>query len=374
MMKSFIPFLVFVLLFQTLKAGTPSFVSGNGAVETAVSPCNLPAPANFTLTGVTSYSISTSWDPVSGASAYDVDVYENLPGGGQVWVAGTTTSGTSATVDVPPGGSGSYDVSVAAICNDGTESSNRSWLYRVEIIIVEIIAGMTPPDCPTGYTEYDGSVDVYVPWEQGYQYQFDVMYANRISRFGVTMETSFSMEIGKVDESYYSPYWVSKPYGVTMSGFTVPPPLSNSKLMWVRDGEGVSEFPVYRIEYQKAPNNRLLLRFTDYGGEDYYLRFYNCQESSERSDAAAEGDFTTDNLAVQNPFTDQLKIGVPGGKFEVPFVCTLFDLNGRVALRQSATVPGETMVLPTESLAPGFYVLQIQTSGGNRTFKVMKAF
>lgn len=373
MMKSFIPFLVFVLAFQTMQGAALRFSLVSSNPETVASPCELPAPANFILTGVTSYSISTAWDPVAGALAYDVDVYENLAGGGQIWVAGTTTTGTSATVNVPPGGSGSYDVSVAAICSDGTESSNRSWLRDVEIIIVEVIAGMTPPDCPGSSTEYDADAHIYVPWEPGKAYQFDVMRANRISRYGVIINTSNSMAVGKVDESNYSPSWVSSPYGETMNGFTVPPPLSNSKALLIKDaGQGVSEAPVYRVEYQKTQDSRLYLYFIDMAGEGYTLQFYNCQETSDRSGAPAVRDLT-DQLTVQNPFSAQIRIDVSAGKIETPVDCTLFDLNGRVVLRQSASID-HTMFLPAEFLKPGFYFLQIQTPGGIRTFKVLKSF
>jgi subtilisin family serine protease len=62
-----------------------------------------------------------------------------------------------------------------------------------------------------------------------------------------------------------------------------------------------------------------------------------------------------------NPASDRIVIRLPAGSLG-PYTLKYYDLNGAIADAQSVSLPGEVM-LPA-GLAPGFYILELNSPGG----------
>ena len=74
------------------------------------------------------------------------------------------------------------------------------------------------------------------------------------------------------------------------------------------------------------------------------------------------------SLVYPNPFSNKLNISIPYDKES--YHIAIYSLAGKKVLEKMTS---ENTVIDTQSLAPGVYVVQVNTKTTNRTFKVIKA-
>lgn len=367
----------------------PHRVAGNSFLPTepplfnttAGNLCNLPAPANFQVTSASSSSVSLAWDAVSGASSYYVAALDDVS---QLVVDDAIVTATSATLYPPPGCK--VDLQVYAICPDQSTSIYYNEIVNFTLIITELIVEYSAPcDDP----EYDqGPIttgSVYVPWDFGYTYWFDVeeLATEKISRYEVRMEYSGSntekLSVSRVLEQYYSNAWYSVESAATLgTSFYSSPPVYNFYTMQIARTSQSGTQPVYFIHYNFpvncAGNSCLEIEFIQHhiGYAINFLTGSNCA-SEERSDGTEwVSNLPKDRLPAiaASPFSTSLRISnIQPEATTVHF--SLFDLSGRVALDQ--TYPAASAhELATPDLPPGFYLLRIENGRAIQTLKVVK--
>lgn len=352
--------------------------------------CNLPAANNFKVTSTTSYSVSMAWDAVPGAVAYYVVALDNVS---QLVVDDETVTTTNATLYPTPGST--VDLQVYAICPDQTMSTAYAEVSNFTLIITELVLELSAPCQTPVYSSaafYSGTVNV--PWQDGYTYWFDVVERNtrKVARYELKMEdiapNQEKLTIRKVPETYYSSNaWYSHASASDFgsSNFQAPPP-TRTDFEKMQVGKPYEELdsnyvlPVYWVQFQLlnvSSQPDLAVSF-EQKNTNYAVMFpfgAECEGTSlidNQSESRMNVIQPVDKRAVfaASPFSTTLRVGnLATESSTVRF--TLCDLSGRTVLQRSLpAAPGYD--LPTETLAPGFYLLHIEHGASRQVLKVVK--
>ena len=77
-------------------------------------------------------------------------------------------------------------------------------------------------------------------------------------------------------------------------------------------------------------------------------------------------------LTYPNPVMNELRITVPNNWQNKPAVFEMFNANGQVSSRKSASGCSQTETINTSNLAPGFYIVRVSCEGQNAQQKIVK--
>jgi len=147
-------------------------------------------------------------------------------------------------------------------------------------------------------------------------------------------------------------------------------PLSNCEKMIFSGGGAQANLQMTRQIQVSATDQIVISGNTFDSFALYYCSRGNFNGGGDRSDANA----SNSNSYVVSPFHDYLQIGLDPNK-RLKSV-RMMDISGRLAFNQ--TMPddlefSDQLNLPTEQLARGLYILQLQSNDGKvETFKVVK--
>ncbi len=383
--------LIFCLLFFALQpqpvfSSTASLSGLATANNSGDNLCNLPAAANFHVTSATSYSVSMAWDAVPGAIGYHVMALDNVS---QLVVDDVIVNTTNATL-YPPTGS-TVDLQVYAICEDQSTSGFYSEISAFDLIITELVVELSAPCEQPDYQQGPfTSGSVYVPWEDGYTYWFDVheISNRKISRYELQMgldgPNEEKLTIRKVPELYYtSSAWYSDERAVLFgnSYFSAPAVYNFEKMQVGKVYPELGNYimPVYWIQFQfpVTYNNQTCLQVTfEQKDANYKVQFpygSDCTsnldgDTEDRTQLVFSGEHAP--VVVESPFSSSLHIqNIQPEGTSVQF--QLLDLGGRPVLDRTYPA-GAEFHLPTADLPPGFYLLRIKNGSALQTVKVVK--
>jgi uncharacterized repeat protein (TIGR01451 family) len=189
----------------------------------------------------------------------------------------------------------------------------------------------------------------------------------------------------------------SGPLAVKLSAFNVSKENSNAVLRWVTQSEVKNDaFVIERgfdgINFSKIGNvkgNGTTSNISNYQFADplsglsakivyYRLRIVDIDGKSGYSKIIAlrlDGSVAINNLSVYpNPFTNNIKLRINGTK-EESLIVRISSMSGQMVVKRSINIqPGENIVVlqDLESLTQGAHLLEIITSDGTITQKIMK--
>lgn len=339
--------------------------------------CNLPAPNNLEVVSETSSSITVEWDPVPGAIGYDVAAFE--PGTNNQYPATPVFWGfTSATLSPLPSGT-PVEIRVSAICTGNQVSPNISTVLGFTDVVIEIVSsGYNCNNLPNYGTPHNLTQEI----------NYTVQLGNNapVFKFMVSNETpnspvdSFEMKItdkarfhmlssgGVFGGNQNVGTFAASREGSSIFTFNVSSTGTSSAILNLHPGAASAGYSIQMSQPMCGSSNDRVL---DESNNDKWEELPGSESHN------------TDNLEIQGggatispmPFDDFLKIRFAGdGEFSTNANIRLFTVSG--AFIESRTVAANTqnnvVELNTADLAPGLYVLQIQTAQGSVTKLVTK--
>ena len=355
----------FILIFMALYA-MPKFVLAENVSESFHWPsngeCDLPAPANLFVKGISTTWVSLEWSVVQEAESYQIEVFSSITAS---IVSTWNVEETLYTVpDLERGNS--YFFRVSAICEDGgTPSENKSNTPMVFTIIIDIKLDVAYPELPAMiacqisnipegrcYFSCDGSEfwgNIYK--NQSYSMSF-LLAPYDSSSFDADKKLRISKAGNDISSFIFHTSWGGD-FGETN---------------FVDVYDGVT--PVFKIIALKNPCAIEI---------NFYDNFYNSYGMRHIEFYAGDG-----NKAVHDPNTtietsDSPKIhnSNPGSSSDLIFtppstILQLFNLNGILQLQQTLQPNQNYQDLLTSELPPGFYFLRLETAGVVETRKLIK--
>lgn len=350
--------------------------------------CDLEAPDNFRVTDLTPTSVSLAWDSVHNAAAYRVQVFE---AGTTILITQAIVTTTSAQLTVPSGML--FDISVVAIGAGCPPSRNASWLLKIGVIIVDLIAEVTgSPGIEFDEVLPDGDGCYEAPLTAD-AYWFDVYRGipSNANRYEIAINNADSMpglnacpndgdiRIWKAAASAVkiNGLWTD-PVGLSPANGWNNPPVCNTPLIRIREKVGSAFTDLYEVQISGANEGisvcfkPLMEDFKKYGIKFWKLSDAPDMIGSKANWALRNAGAPDSGPFVISPFQDNLHINLPPNADPGrPTTIRLFDLQGRL-LRMETTAISGALRLPAADLVPGIYLLLVENGGDRRTFKVAK--
>ncbi len=330
-----------------------------------VGACNLPGPSNLHVVSVGSNTATIAWDAVSGAWGYKVYLSNN---GNPPSASGITTATSMTFFNLGPG---TYTATVHSMCSLVDESPQSS-AVQFSTIIIEIVCEATGGS--SQYNSITGSNNLFdYQWlAAGMEtYCFYVQYGNALAKFKFYRSTNGN------------------------SSFTIRPLTGNPTGFYLgrKNSEGTSSFcdgssgaGLTGEFYVKHGSSTVA---TGYFQRDNLLKFdmtlgYNVSVWRDGGTppplppyAPGETGWSDDPATAlptpqPNPFSDELFL--TGGDTDTPVQGMLLDARGLVMQLNfnASDLSNGVMAIPTGELPSGVYFLQLRSSKGSTTHKLLK--
>jgi hypothetical protein len=340
--------------------GSYSDWSASAVFTTSGVACN--KPVGLTTTDISDTSATFTWSAVAGAQNYSVQIL--LPNGYWQIVSGSPFSDTSVTITTLSPGS-TYAWRVQSNCGNGNTSSWTSAMY----FTTTGSSGCDAPDSTytTNVTETRATLNwTAVDGAIGYVLQYRLVGGQWVT-LTIGPWPWLSLNFAGLDPGTTYEWRVR----VNCSGGLVSPwsdtesftTLGDSGITNDDSGQG-SELVVDRTRILSSRSNDASTFVMSGTGEELVV-----------DSDAQHNDVTVGSVSVwPNPVSDQLNVRYQQTESSTISGLMLSDMSGKVALRkqyQSADIMEFQEQLDVSRLAPGMYVLQISTTAGIVTEKVL---
>lgn len=331
-----------------------------GSEPVAEPPCSLAAPNNVQVNPVGSTYATLSWDPVAGAWGYTI----YLTGNGITTSYVTTTTSWNFT-GLTPGVT--YTVEVHALCAPGSESPNAT-VTSFNTIVIEIICEANNT-CTQGSFIGNGPT-VFHTWENYTDYFFWITGSNETVKytFQKTYNNNFPVQPLSGNPNGYFIGMSSGRYCPNYSGNT-------DQFLVSHNGTVIAAGKIEEklITFIMANNYSVAVYTGDCtsgggGGGGSMPPPAGIEAADRLSEPGSPGAALR---PMPNPFDNELILAGSGGTPEDPIHLSLFNAEG-VLVRQEEAVIENTYTLPTDGLPAGVYFLQLRSSAGSTTHKLLK--
>jgi len=381
-------FSTFLLDYAPILANIDSFQSKKDTFLNE--QCDVPAPDSFRFTDAGTNFIDLAWHPSWNDATHTLIVQkENISGGWTTQNSYYNIPGSSYTVSNLEYRS-KYRFIIATNCvTNNTPSTKVAYFDHIAFILDLTIQGRTP----TNPTVVPGSCPAI-----SYQaYNWVGFKVETINGFAPT-STFYEFSPG-VDINSGSLYPIIKrvnpsgpifAVGATPVGSTTFPKVPSPKIIRIL---GSTSFLIrhylsetdwiivgnVRVNLVESNNgNTVQICIDDPNWNQAYnlvpltaqiANGFAALSTGEGSKSQFFSEFT-----AQNPFASTLNLFVP--KYflaEERILIRLLTSTGQLILEQSPEISDGSIAIPTTLVTPGFYILQIETTYGTKTIKVVKA-
>jgi hypothetical protein len=339
---------------------------------------NLPAPGNFVNTVNEPTFVAFTFSPVQGATGYQVQITYPSGASGQTFQSNDPNdSYFSATVLNEP-----ITVSIAAI--EGSEVSPNLAIVMVDkIIIMDLVAGLSPPDelgdilCEHGLLSTGQKLLCNIPTDIDHSFIFEFMEGNELIQLKwknkILANYTRKIEAQLCTEDAFGWSFNDGCSSIFASPFI---PCNTSEYIYITKSDRMGRAAEIRISGTPAgERNNITIGRT--GSNPIVIENIKIYDD-------LSGQFRSDNQTTQssneykvtpNPFSDHLNITIDTPeKGEV--VVNLFDVTG--SLRKTVTLPANELdnqnyTIATSDLLAGMYIMHVRTSAGvQQVSKVFK--
>lgn len=358
---------------------SPFLVLGNASVpvlaksvsfSVTTDTCDLAAPTNFHVQSIGATWVTLAWIPTVPTADHRVKIFRSSDGSliGNVVIPAFQAPSTTFNNLVP---GETYNATVCAICQDGTDSKYKATISEFDTIIHDlIVSGISPIEGSATCTidssgeecdfSLNGSTNVFrVQRKTGSPYrQFNVEkptgLKSKIAVITIPATPPFEFFIdgqpGNPNGPVEGEIFDVKIQSLTIATFEMYEYNSIGRLRWI------SGSPYFQITRVTADPNSLSKPPNGYIGQR--------DEFSTEEQALA-------TYVAPNPFSENLDVFLAQSATEVNL--QLYNLSGQKVIAQQFAGEQEQYTLHTTGLAPGFYMLRIEADGAVQTLKVIKS-
>jgi hypothetical protein len=335
--------------------------------------CNLPAPTGLSITDITPASANAQWNPVAGATGYQVLAKNTATQ--QVYFNNTTASTSMAITSLPS--NTSITVVVSPICPNGSTGSATESTFNTEILI-EVIAG-----------SFQGcnSSNSWTPVAPGSELSLTpfVMYEFKVNRIlENTQINNFALHASDQGKEQKVHIYPSRfyPNGVTRSETAVT--LNDNQIQQI-------SHKVKAYQFENNPNVSLFMDGLNAMSYVIYYRELPCNfepntggmggspgvggglgsanRNNDNMDQAVISD--TNIVAAPNPFQNTISFISHANEGMVNI--QLFRIDGTLVKEtQTELMTDAPAMIFTEDLPDGMYIAKIQSKTSVKTIKVQK--
>ncbi len=335
----------------------------------AVAYCDLPAPLNLQITGLTPNSVTAVWQDVAGAVGYQVTVIK-------VSTSQTIFTGQIYSTFITVGNllsQTSYELKVQAIAPGGCISPNTaSAAFTTPFIIIDEIIVEFPnpvPITPSTNIPWQWGTPIRLAFDDGLDY---VVFEYAVGKPGqpntLRHENPSCSHPGK--PACYSSGW-------HFAGVAPPPlvPYSTSQnameiqCFHLTEDTDVSDFPMTQELTFVVALNGDHINVEQTSGETQHNFFWN-RKSKNRSSDGVSGETEVAGISP-NPFDDILSVNLAPGRHG-PTTLQLTDASGRTLRLQEVGEKEPTAYFGTADLAPGVYFVNCESEQATEAHKVVK--
>jgi len=390
MAKNLLPWLLFYTFFpictSLFASEEPSGKSNNSPLQIL---CDAPAPDSFRVTNGGSSFVTLSWSPAWAGANHTLKVLRKNEIFNTWDLVNTfpNVSGSSFTVTELQY-KAEHRFIIATKCTSGEASDLTSSIDHINLILDLTLAGRTPLGptpvsgaCPTiKYKSY--------PWVG-----FKIATSNNFSPPSTFYEFVASYDgsgnlypvIKRVEEfgpimGLGNPSW-SPGFVFPKNPFPKVVPIEGSTTFLVRHYISASNFiPVGNVTVdliEGAPNT---IRFCPNNWNQGYELIPLTAQFANGFSPTGDNLFVKKDLEFENkvkaqsPFNDFLQIFLtPALTREESILFSLVSLDGQTVFQQKVEALSETLLVPTNFLSEGFYLLRVQTKHELQTIKIVKS-
>ncbi len=388
--------LLFLLLICSLYLGIASFSAAPErtsfeGTSTNVESCDAPAPDSFRVTNAGTNFVNLMWQPAWPSATQTLAILKKNTNSNS-WESVDTIynlAGASYTFSNAEYGS-TYRFVIATNCTNGGISERTSTIDHVELILDLTIAGRTPVNpvivpglCPTIFYQAYNWVGFkiqtipagFIPIST--LYEFTTSIDNNGNLYPVIKRVNPSGPI----------YAVGAPLGGTVTYPKSPSPLVitiyGPTSFMVRHYLSETNFiPVGNVHVnlvESGNGNTVQICIDDPNWNQGYTllpliaSMANGIAPPNGSDISNDRFSFSKNFKAQNPFNEMLNIFVSQDfTSEGNASIRLITLSGQTVFEQHLEISNELISIPTNMVAPGFYILRIENNGETQALKVFK--
>lgn len=368
-------FLLRLLCWAVLFLGAPttSNFANTLVAEAPIPPnCNLPAPTDLSVTGITANSISIAWNPVAGANGYATEFVETATG--NVAFA-LNVAGTNVTATPLQSGT-KYRFTVRAICPNGTVSgkAGRGEAATQFIIVDDLVASfpINPEPINNCTTFPVGNEVKLMAVGEG---------SEGGGEFKVTIGGDNNDNLLVVHPNIPNPNFERNWVFTNETNVTPFHSFTTAKEVRVFYGPGATQAEIVG----NADNLKMTFKVERVGpslSQIHFCPLYlaaNYSIHAENLSGNKPGHNTTSTSAAlqstlslsPNPFNEVLNLQLDKGAGASANI-TLMDMQGRALLTQNIEAGTQNITIPTADLLPGIYMVRYETKTGINTYKVLK--
>jgi hypothetical protein len=333
-------------------------------------PCALPAPANLSWSFPTSNTVLITWTPVPGAWGYLVNLVDNTGSTGGVV--------QSNSILLPVTTNNQYTCYVIPKCSPNTVSVNFiAAKITTYIVIADVLLEYAPP-C----SSYERVADLDTGSNMAIDYELDGSkdYYLKFLKNGINYEVYFKKEMLQNPPPPPEPDYkfIMKPVEGQNSQLLCANSNNNGCIKFnfkITDNSAEVYFEMFKLgPSSSAATAQINIAENLINPFDAFGLRYCKDQFSGGGDTRDDGVTSSSHSYVVSPFHDYLQIGLDPSK-RLKSV-RMMDISGRLTFNQ--TMPddmefSEQLILPTEQLAQGLYILQLQSTDGKvEIFKVVK--
>jgi len=378
-------FCCFFMLQHSVGASNHPFTPKTTKPET--SECNAPAPTNFRITSASSNFISLAWSPAWIGATHTLAVLESDGQGGWIGVDTLHNVPDSAfTVDDLTAGQ-TYRFFLATNCDPDNPSQLKTSIDGITLILDLLIVGRIPmaPKAPTDCFDiplnvhWSGFQVSYAEEDEYLENQFELGFGGSSANSGFG---SFHFLVKRV--GLFNPI-VAAELNTTDSPDCIEPKIEAEATFkikrFINGGPQAEIAGIVDMVLHNDPPRFSVCPRVNHPHFPWKSNYTLTGLISARSGRPLEcGERSLDNVeeyrvpSVQNPFQNQLKLSFEHSVGQEERVrVRLVNTSGQMVLDQEFSAVGGALMLGTEHLPAGLYVLQIEQGNYIKAFKVVKS-
>jgi len=372
--------LLVTLLVCLLPLGATQIIAGPATLVLESTPlnfngCDAPPPDSFRVTNISSEAVSLAWTPVSIGATHTLVVFEEDSSGNLTNLA-TYYSVPGITFTVAGLSPGSYIISNATNCPNGETSFRNS---EVRFKLIELTTAGRIPVNPVAVSdcsminfkthEWVGFNVIELATGRNNMFEFRVegdvalvkrVYANQIvavnqdgefpignQHLGVAISFKMDDKSKSIEEQAIGFVEITQYFGNLSQFIGICKDLSNPPTQWK---------PFYKFIALTAESVQITFPQGGPGTGQGLIR-----------------PITESHFIAQNPFTNNLSVFIKNTPIDVEDAnIYLLNCKGDVVLKQKFSLQSQEIILNTDSLLPGLYILNIASNMENRTLKIIK--